>query len=410
MVSDALVKVILVALVGGAMVLIWRRWHDGVFLAVALIVEATVFVTASFIVDRDRPPVTPLDEPAPSGSFPSGHTAAAVAFYGGLFIVVRWHTRNRWVRFAFGVVAVAAPAIVGVSRVQRGMHHPVDVVAGIALGIASLFVVRAALARGVAEIDDGLRRRSAASGPQARTSPRESDDEQSHVRRRDRIAHRRTGRRSPSRPRHRRPARLGRQGRRLRLGRRARHPDRPAGRPGGARQRRATATAGEPTRGRLEDRRNDVRHAVALRDRHRPAALRRLASRLDGAARRELGEGMGDPRRLPRQRGHLRCARMDGDLVRPPRHQRRRPDRGQQGRAVHSRRDGAHGGTLARRRGRCGRHRRLPLLRRQGIHGVVPRRARARRRRSDRPRVDRHARPDRLGRPRRRDRRSSAGC
>jgi membrane-associated phospholipid phosphatase len=154
MVSDALVKVILVALVGSAMVVIWRRWHDGVFLAVALIVEATVFVTASFIVDRDRPPVTPLDEPAPSGSFPSGHTAAAVAFYGGLFIVVCWHTRNRWVRIPFGVIAVAAPVIVGVSRVQRGMHHPVDVAAGIALGIASLLVVRAALARGVAEIDE----------------------------------------------------------------------------------------------------------------------------------------------------------------------------------------------------------------------------------------------------------------
>ena len=154
MASDALVKVILVAVAGGVMVLIWRRWHDGVFLAVALIVEATVFVTSSFIVDRDRPPGVPLDEPAPSGSFPSGHTAAAVAFYVGLFIVIRWHTRNRWVRFAFGVVAVAAPAIVGVSRVQRGMHHPVDVVAGIAVGLASLFVVRAALARGVAEIDD----------------------------------------------------------------------------------------------------------------------------------------------------------------------------------------------------------------------------------------------------------------
>jgi membrane-associated phospholipid phosphatase len=156
MVSDALVKVILVALVGSAMVLIWRRWHDGVFLAVALIVEATVFVTASFIVDRDRPPVTPLDEPAPSGSFPSGHTAAAVAFYAGLFIVVCWHTRNRWVRVPFGVIAVAAPVIVGVSRVQRGMHHPVDVVAGIALGVATLLVVRAALARGVADIDEVL--------------------------------------------------------------------------------------------------------------------------------------------------------------------------------------------------------------------------------------------------------------
>jgi membrane-associated phospholipid phosphatase len=36
------------------------------------------------------------------------------------------------------------------------MHHPIDVAVGIALGIATLFVVRAALARGVADIDEEL--------------------------------------------------------------------------------------------------------------------------------------------------------------------------------------------------------------------------------------------------------------
>jgi undecaprenyl-diphosphatase len=154
MLSDTVVKVILVAVVGGTMVVVWRRWHDGVFVAVAVIVEATVFLFSSLVVDRDRPPVETLDDPAPSGSFPSGHTAAAVAFYAGVFIVVSWHTRNRGVRLLFGGIAVAAPLIVGFSRVQRGMHHPIDVVAGIALGVATLLVVRAALARGVAEIDE----------------------------------------------------------------------------------------------------------------------------------------------------------------------------------------------------------------------------------------------------------------
>ena len=153
MLSDTLVKVILVAIVGGAMVLVWRRWHDGVFLALAVTVEATIFVISSFIVDRDRPPVDQLDPPAPSGSFPSGHTAAAVAFYAGLFVVVCWHTRNRVVRAIFAVLAVAAPLIVGVSRAWRGMHHPLDVIAGLLLGLAALYVVRGAIAKGVHEID-----------------------------------------------------------------------------------------------------------------------------------------------------------------------------------------------------------------------------------------------------------------
>lgn len=152
MLSDTLVKVLLVAVVGGVLVAVWRRWHDAVFLALAVIVEATLFVISSFIVGRDRPPVDQLDEPAPSGSFPSGHTAAAVAFYAGLFVVMCWHTRHRLVRALFLVVGVSVPLIVGLSRVWRGMHHPLDVIAGIALGVAALYVVHGALAKGTHEI------------------------------------------------------------------------------------------------------------------------------------------------------------------------------------------------------------------------------------------------------------------
>jgi membrane-associated phospholipid phosphatase len=124
-----------------------------VFLALAVILEASIFVISSFVVDRDRPPVDKLDEPAPSGSFPSGHAAAAVAFYGGLLVVVCWHTRNRVVRAVVGIVAVLAPLAVAFSRAQRGMHHPLDVVAGVLLGLAALFIVRGAIAKGVDEID-----------------------------------------------------------------------------------------------------------------------------------------------------------------------------------------------------------------------------------------------------------------
>ena len=70
MLSDTLVKVGLVAVVGGTVVLVWRRWHDGVFLAVAVLFEATVFVIASFIVGRDRPPVEQLDSVPPVRQLP----------------------------------------------------------------------------------------------------------------------------------------------------------------------------------------------------------------------------------------------------------------------------------------------------------------------------------------------------
>ena len=153
MLSDTLVKVILVTVVGGAMVVIWRRWHDGAFLAIAVMLEATVFVISSVVVGRERPPVDQLDAAAPSGSFPSGHAAAAVAFYGSLFVIARWHTRNRALRSTFAVVAVIVAIIVSVSRVARGMHHPFDVGAGMLLGLASILVVRAAVEPMIASSD-----------------------------------------------------------------------------------------------------------------------------------------------------------------------------------------------------------------------------------------------------------------
>lgn len=146
--SDTIVKVILVVVFGGAMVAVWRRWHDAVFLATAVIFEASVFVLASFIVGRERPDVEQLEPGAPSGSFPSGHAAAAVAFYASVMLIGRWHTRNRVVRGTLVAIAVVVPILVAVSRTYRGMHHPLDVVSGALLGVASLVVVHAALRAG----------------------------------------------------------------------------------------------------------------------------------------------------------------------------------------------------------------------------------------------------------------------
>jgi len=153
MMAETQVKVILVAVASIVMILLWRRWHDAVFLVVAVALEALVFVIVSFIVDRDRPPVAHLDPVPPSGSFPSGHSGAAAAFYGGLFVIVCWHTRKRWIRGIFLVLAVLAPLIVATSRVYRGMHHPIDVAAGLLLGLSAMFVARAAVAAGVRDID-----------------------------------------------------------------------------------------------------------------------------------------------------------------------------------------------------------------------------------------------------------------
>jgi undecaprenyl-diphosphatase len=73
----------------------------------------------------DRPVVRARAVPMPnSRSFPSGHTAAAVAFASGV---------ARELPLA-GVPLQALAALVGYSRVHTGVHYPGDVVGGALLG------------------------------------------------------------------------------------------------------------------------------------------------------------------------------------------------------------------------------------------------------------------------------------
>lgn len=73
----------------------------------------------------ERPEAPGRAVPMPSSrSFPSGHTAAAVAFASGV---------ARELPLA-GVPLQALAALVGYSRVHTGVHYPGDVVAGAVLG------------------------------------------------------------------------------------------------------------------------------------------------------------------------------------------------------------------------------------------------------------------------------------
>ena len=72
---------------------------------------------------------------------PSGHTAAAVCFYGSVAAIILWHSRHRWIKVLAVVVCAAVPLMIAGSRVYRGMHYPTDVLAGVLLGAIWLTVV-----------------------------------------------------------------------------------------------------------------------------------------------------------------------------------------------------------------------------------------------------------------------------
>ncbi|NUP48398.1 MAG: phosphatase PAP2 family protein [Catenulispora sp.] len=127
-----------------------HRWSEALFIAAALLTEVTVFLLTTVVIERPRPAVPHLDPHAPpTSSFPSGHTAAAVALYVAVALVLHRHDAP-WPVW----LLLAVPCAVGFSRLYRGMHHPSDVAAGALLGVLSLLlahrvVLQSGMGRGV---------------------------------------------------------------------------------------------------------------------------------------------------------------------------------------------------------------------------------------------------------------------
>ena len=106
------------------------RWRESIAVLVAIMGELFVFLLVTNTVGRPRPPVPRLDQAPPTSSFPSGHTAAAVALYGCLALIVLRQMANRWLARLIATLCCLVPLIVATSRVYRGMHYLTDVLFG----------------------------------------------------------------------------------------------------------------------------------------------------------------------------------------------------------------------------------------------------------------------------------------
>jgi membrane-associated phospholipid phosphatase len=138
--------------------LLMRRWLLAAFILFVVAVESATYRVTSMIVERQRPDVPRLESLPADASYPSGHTAASIALYGGLLLLLVSRIHNAVVRVVAVALGVAIPLFVAWSRAYRGMHHVSDLVAGVLLGIGALVVLvfAARAARAAAERRDGI--------------------------------------------------------------------------------------------------------------------------------------------------------------------------------------------------------------------------------------------------------------
>jgi len=128
--------------------LLWRRWgRRALVLTMGLALELSCFLTGNYLVRRDRPSVPRVGTAPSTFSWPSGHCAATLVLYGGIAVLVATATRRLVPRIASAAVAVVLSLGVATSRVYRGEHHLLDVVAGLAVGIAALVCAFVAMRR-----------------------------------------------------------------------------------------------------------------------------------------------------------------------------------------------------------------------------------------------------------------------
>ena len=117
-------------MLGIVLALLWRRPSLIVLVLGADVIADLVAAVLKDVTDRARPPLVYAHPKAlvhvpQNGSFPSGHAATSFAC-----ATILSAARPRWAP-AFYALA----ALIAFSRVYNGVHWPLDVLAGAALGV-----------------------------------------------------------------------------------------------------------------------------------------------------------------------------------------------------------------------------------------------------------------------------------
>jgi len=122
----------------GAILFIKKRFGNMYLLAGTVFGNAALVLLLKDLIERARPAAALAVYSETSYSFPSGHTSAAVAFYGVLAYILAqsYADTAKRANILFGWIFFMA--MIGFSRMYLGVHYASDVMGGYALGFLCL--------------------------------------------------------------------------------------------------------------------------------------------------------------------------------------------------------------------------------------------------------------------------------
>jgi membrane-associated phospholipid phosphatase len=132
---------VVVAVVVSLIFAVRRQWLVAAYALFLPAVESSLYRVTSLADPRLRPDVPRLEDLPINASYPSGHTAASVSVYVGLVLLLTSRITNRATRWLAWTMAILVAAFVAMSRMYRGMHHPLDVAGGVLVGLEAIAVV-----------------------------------------------------------------------------------------------------------------------------------------------------------------------------------------------------------------------------------------------------------------------------